>query len=115
MAKAKQSVGRAGQPRDLKVVRDLRSALGLNDADWHAFLWHARNGFADYERENWMDPDEALRLEYVPAAWFRNPEALGYVAVRVLKEGKANLAVPVARFFLGICDPGPDYRHYAPG
>ena len=47
-----------------------------------------------------MAPETTLRLCDVPDDWFEDPEALGYVAVRVLTEGKATLATPVARSLL---------------
>lgn len=46
MAK-KKSAARADQPRPSKALRALREALGLDEEDWQAFLWHARHGFAD--------------------------------------------------------------------
>ncbi len=114
MAK-KKSAARADQPRPSKALRALRKALGLDEADWQAYLWHTRQGFADYEQDNWMAPETTLRLRNVPAEWFEDPEALGYVTVRVLKEGEANLATPVARHFLRICDPEPGSFHGPPG
>src|SRR3954447_11153379 len=111
----KRPAARADQPRPSEAVRALREALGLGEADWQAFLWHARDGFADLERADCMAPETTLRLCDVPDDWFEDPEALGYVAVRVLTEGKATLATPVADHFLRICDPEPGSFHCRPG
>jgi hypothetical protein len=81
--------------------------MGLDASEWHAFRWHARNGFADYERVYWADCDESLDLRDVPEEWLQDPVAIGYVVLRVLHQGKADLATPVVRFFLGICDSAP--------
>jgi hypothetical protein len=111
----KKSAARADQPRPSKVLRALREALGLDGEDWQAYLWHARHGFADYEQANWMAPKSTLRLRDVPAEWFEDPEALGYVAVRVFTEGEADLVTPVARHFLRVCVPEPGSFHGPPG
>jgi hypothetical protein len=114
MAK-KKSAARADQPRPSQVVRALREALGLDESGWQAFLWHARDGFADFEQADGMVPATTLRLCDVHDDWFEDPEALGYVTVRVLNEGKATLATPVAGHFLRICDREPDSSHPPPG
>ena len=106
---------RSREPRPSKALRRLRDAIGLIPPDWEMFLPHLRRGFADYERATWLDYDEPLELRDVPAEWFQDPEPLGYVTLRVLCEGKAALAAPVARFFLGICDPGPEAVVSPPG
>jgi hypothetical protein len=111
----KKSAARADQPRPSKALRALREALGLDEADWQAFLRHARHGFADYEQANWIGPKSTLRLRDVPAEWFEDPEALGYVAVRVLTEGEAELLTPVARHLLRVCVPEPGSFHGPPG
>ena len=51
----------------------------------------------------------------MPAEWFEDPEALGYVAVRVLTEGEADLVTPVARHFLRVGVPEPGRFHGPPG
>src|SRR5947209_6649784 len=66
MARPKPSVPRADQPRPSRALRALREALGLDEADWQAFLWHARVGFADYEQAHRIDPGTTLRLRDVP-------------------------------------------------
>jgi hypothetical protein len=101
----KKSAARADQPRPSKALRALRDALGLGEEDWQAYLRHALHGFAQYEQATWIDPETTLRLREVPAEWFENPEALGYVTVRVLTRGKAALRTPVARHFLQVCAP----------
>ena len=111
----KKSTARADQPRPSKALRALREALGLDEEAWQAFLWHARHGFADYEHAHWMGPTSTLRLRDVPAAWFEDPEALGYVAVRVLTEGEADLRTPVARHLLRSCVPEHGSFHGPPG
>jgi hypothetical protein len=108
-------VAPADQPRPSKALRALREALGLKEADWHVYLRHARHGFADYEQANWMGPKSTLRLRDVPAGWLEDPEALGYVTMRVLTEGETNLVTPVARHFLRICIPEPGSFHGPPG
>jgi hypothetical protein len=111
----KRPAARADQPRPSKAVRALREALGLDEADWREFLWHARDGFADLEQADCVAPETTLRLCDVPDDWFEDPEALGYVAVRVLNEGKATLATPVATHFLRVCDPEPGSFRCPPG
>jgi hypothetical protein len=101
------------QPKSA-ALRRFQAALGLEGKDWQAFLVHARKGFADYERTNWTGPCSALRIEDVPETWFQEPEAIGYVTLRVLAEGKAELATTIAQFFLSICDPGPERLCFAP-
>lgn len=115
MAKASKSSLPARRPRQPKALHQLREALGLEGGDWQAFLRHARDGFADYERATWTGPASRLELEDVPETWFQKPEALGFVTLRVLAEGTAELATPVAQFFLRICDPGPERLCFAPG
>lgn len=114
MARKKSPAG-ADQPRPSRALRALREALGLDEEDWQAYLWHARHGFADYERANWMAPKSTLQLRDVPDGWFRNPEALGYVVVRVLTEGEADLIASVTRYFLRVCVPEPGSSHGPPG
>jgi hypothetical protein len=111
----KRPPARADQPRPSQAVRVLRDALGLHEAGWQVFLWHVRHGFADYEHAHWMSPPSTLRLRDVPAAWFEDPEALGYVAVRVLTEGEADLRTPVACHLLRSCVPEPGSFHGPPG
>ena len=89
-----------------QAVRDLKKALGLVESVWQEFLSHALRGFADFERDRWINPKPALRLEDVPPEWFRDSRALGFITIHVLEEGAESLAVPVARHFLTICDPG---------
>jgi hypothetical protein len=107
----KKPTSRADQPRPSKALRALRDALGLDEEDWQAYLRHALHGFAEYERAMWIDPKLRLRLRDVPAEWFEDPEALGYVAVRVLTKGKASLRTPVARHFLQVGTPEPRSFH----
>jgi hypothetical protein len=104
MGRPKPPAANADRPRPSKELRALRKGLDLDEADWHAFLWHARNGFADLEKAEGMAYEQALRLDEAPAEWFRDQVAIGYVTVRVLREGKASLAAPVARYFLRLCD-----------
>src|SRR5271157_6314167 len=111
----KNSPAGADQPRPSRAVRALREALGLDEGGWQAYLRHARHGFADYEQANWIDPRTTLQLRDVPEEWFSNPEALGYVVVRVLTEGEADLIAPVTRQFLRVCAPEPGSFHGPPG
>lgn len=106
---------RSRKTRESKALCRLREATGLDPAEWQAFRWHARNGFADYERAHWAECDEPLDLQDVPEEWFHDPEAIGYVVLRVLRQGKAELATPVVRFFLGICDSAPGTIILPPG
>jgi hypothetical protein len=105
----------AKQQRPSQAVHDLKKALGVVASDWQDYLSHALRGFADFERERWINPKPALRLEDVPPEWFRDSRALGFVTIRVLNEGAESLAVPVARHFLTICDPGADHVIGPPG
>lgn len=114
MAKKKSPAG-ADQPRSSKALRALREALGLDEEGWQAYLWHARHGLADYEQANFRDPKSTLQLRDVPAGWFSDPEALGYVVLRILTEGEANLIAPVTRHFLRVCAPEPGSFHGPPG
>jgi hypothetical protein len=106
---------RSREPRPSKALQRLRDAIGLDPAGWQAFLGHARNGFADYERAHWSKYDEPLDLPDVPKEWFGDPESLGYVVIRVLREADADLAIPVAQFFLHICEPAADHVMEPPG
>jgi hypothetical protein len=74
-----------------------------------------RNGLADFERAHWPTYETALEIEQAPAEWFEDPEAIGYVTIRVLREGKAELKMPVACFFLSICDAASDRFWTVPG
>ena len=114
MARKKSPAG-TDQPRPSRAVRALREALGLDEGGWQAYLRHARHGFADYEQANWINPRTTLQLRDVPEKWFSDPEALGYVVVRVLTEGEANLIAPVSRQFLQVCAPEPGSFHGPPG
>jgi len=62
-----------------------------------------------------MAPKCTLQLRDVPDGWFRSPEVLGYVGVRVLTEGEADLIAPVTRHFLRVCVPEPGSSHGPPG
>jgi hypothetical protein len=109
MAKLVKTPPAKDQLRPSKAARRLREALGLSEQDWNSFLWHARKGFADFEKANFPDPGPALSLEEIPPQWLEEPEALGYVSVRVIRDGKANLATSIARHFLQIYRPNPDW------
>jgi len=99
---------RARQRGNSQALRDLKKALGLAEPDWQEFLSHALVGFADFEWDWSIHPEPAERLEDVPPEWFRDSRRLGFVTIRVLNQGAESLAVPVARHFLTICDPGAD-------
>jgi hypothetical protein len=114
MAK-KKPVASADQPRPSPALRALREALGLREVAWQEYLRHARHGFADFEQAHRMAPQSTLRLREVPASWFEDPAALGYVTLRVLSEAEADLATPVARHFLQNCVPKPGRFHGPPG
>src|SRR3982750_984638 len=100
MARPKRSAARDDDLHPSKSASQLRDALGLDEDDWLSFLSHARRGLTDYEQANLMDEedDPPLRLRDVPAAWLRDPEAIGYVFLRVSKQGKKALITPVARY-----------------
>jgi hypothetical protein len=115
MAGPKKRTTRADQPRDSRAVRELKEDLGLDEDDWQEFLRHALDGFADYENARFFDSDEPLRLRDAPDEWFEDPRPLGYVTLRVLKEGKPDLASRVAWFFLQCWDPGPGDHSGPPG
>ena len=115
MSKNKKPPPRLDQPRPSASVSRLRQALDFGDQDWQSFLWHARDGFADFERDNTIDPGSTLRLRDVPSAWFEDPEAIGYIAVRVFIEGEPPLAVPLAMHLLRICDPAHAHDPVPPG
>jgi hypothetical protein len=115
MASPKKPPARRDQPRRSVALDKLREALGLDDEDWQSYLWHARRGFSDFERANVGDSGSVLRLRDVPASWFENRDAMGYVALRVFQEGADALGIPVAQHLLKICDPGPVYHSTIPG
>ncbi len=50
-----------------------------------------------------------------PEEWYRDPEALGYITLLVIKGVNPRLATAFARYFLTICDPGPGEPHGPPG
>lgn len=103
-----------GRPKS-GALRQFQAALGLEGKDWQAFLFHAQRGFADYEQANWTGPWSVLKIEDVPETWLQEPEALGYVTLRVLAEDEAEWATRIAQFFLSVCDPGPGRLCFAPG
>src|SRR5262249_4495683 len=107
----KTSAARADQPRPSKALTKLRDALGLDEHVWPTYLRHALHGFAEYEQAMWIDPEVKLHLRDVPAEWFEDPDALGYVAVRVLIKGEARLKTAVARHLLQVCAPEPGSFH----
>jgi hypothetical protein len=113
MASRKKPPARADQPRPSQALSKLQEALRLDDEDWQSFLWHARHGLSDFEQATFLDPGTVLRLADVPASWFEEPDAIGYIALRVFKEGAASLGIPVAQHLLRICDPEP-IRHPVP-
>ncbi len=115
MAKPKQSKAQVNQPRDSRAVRELKEDLGLDEADWQEFLRHALDGFADYEKASFFESDEPLRLRDAPDEWFEDPKPLGYVTLRVLKEGNPDLAARVAWFFLQSWEAEPNDLSGPPG
>lgn len=103
----KKPAARADQSRHSKALRSLREALGLNEDNWQAFLKYARQGFAEYEQANWLDPKSSLHLRDVPSEWFGALEPLGNVALRVLTESDADLRTPVADASCKSASPSP--------
>jgi hypothetical protein len=115
MSRRRKPPARRDQPRHSAALNTLRDALSLDGEDWQSFLWHARRGFSDFEQAKFRDPDTVLHLRDVPASWFENCDAIGYVALRVFKGDAASLGIPVAEHLLRICDPGPVYHSLMPG
>lgn len=115
MARPKRQNVRSDQPRDSRPVRELKEDLGLDEDEWKEFLRHALNGFADYERAHFFESDEPLRLRVAPAEWFEDPMPLGFVTLRVLKEGNPELASRVAWFFLQCWEAEPCNFEGPPG
>jgi hypothetical protein len=115
MARPKKPKTRADQPRNSRAVRELKEDLGLDEADWQEFLRHAIDGFADYEKASFFESDEPLRLRDAPDEWFDDPTPLGYVTLRVLREGNPDLAIRVAWFFLQSWDVQPNDFSGPPG
>ncbi len=115
MAKAKKRTPRADHPRDSRALRELKEDLGLDGADWQEFLRLALAGFADYEEDHVFDSDIGLRLGNVPAVWFESPDPLGFVTLRVLKEGNPEIAARTAWYFLQIGEPEPNESYGPPG
>ncbi|MGO9469925.1 MAG: hypothetical protein ACLQIB_35785 [Isosphaeraceae bacterium] len=101
----KRAKGRIDQLRPSRFQKRLKEILDLGEDDWNAFLWHARNGFADFEKASGEDPDSPLRLREVPPEWLDDPVAMGHVMVRVARDGKPELAAPVAWYFLQLDNP----------
>jgi hypothetical protein len=115
MPKPGRLVTKTDEPRPSKALSELKEALGLDKDDWKLFLGHARNGFSDYEQATFIDPHYELRLRDVPAKWIQDPDAIGYVFLRIQNRGKASLVIPVARHLLKICDPEPARHPVPPG
>ncbi len=107
----KRAKGSIDQFRPSRFQKRLKEILDLGEDDWNAFLWHARNGFADFEKASDEEPDSPLRLKDVPPEWLDDPLAMGHVMLRVARDGKPELAAPVAWYFLQLHDPDdPDYQ-----
>jgi len=115
MASSRKPPARKDQPRPSQALSTLREALGLDAEDWQSFLRHARRGFSDFEQATFRDPRGVLRLHDVPAGWFEDPDAIGYIFLRVFEEGTASLGIPVAQYLLSICDPEPCHHPIPPG
>ncbi len=109
--KAKEgSTRRASSP----ALRAIQKTIGLTEADWRELRTYLRGGLEDFQEENFYGPPIPLGSEDLPEEWYRAPK-LGYVALRVIKEGKPSLATAFTRYFLTICDPGPGEPHGPPG
>ena len=115
MDRAKKPPAQNDQPRPSAHLNTLRENLELDDEEWQIFLRHARDGFVDYERATSIDPEIGLRLRDVPKEWWGSPEHIGYVFLRVARRAKADLAVPLAWFFLQMYEPEVDYDLIPPG
>ena len=102
MAKPSKSSSPGRRQPPPRALRQFQAALGLEGEAWRTFLVHAQKGFTDYERATWTGPSSPLRIEEVPETWFQEPEAVGYVTLRVLAEGKAELATRNIRHFLDL-------------
>jgi hypothetical protein len=111
----KKAAASSDEPRPSKALRSLREALGLGEEDWRSYLRHALRGFAEYEKVQSMDQESALRLGDVPDEWWEDPDALGYVTLRVMTKGAVRLKTPVARHFLQVSLPGPRGFQAPPG
>ncbi len=111
----RKTKGKKARRADSPRLLALKEAIGLKEADWRELLPYLLDGFEDFEVENFYAPPFSLELRDVPEEWYEDPEALGYVALRVIKEGKPTLATAFARYFLTICDPGPGEPHGPPG
>jgi hypothetical protein len=105
----------ADQPRPSPELTKLRGTLGLNDEDWRTFLRHARRGFSDFERANFTTAPSFLRIHDIPAEWYEDIDAIGYIFLHAFHEGETSLAVTLARHFLQSLDPTPGYHPVPPG
>ncbi len=108
-------MGTTRQPRVSKALRRLRDELGLDQADWLAFLKLARKGFSDWERAQGLQYDEPLDLEEVPKEWVQDHHAIGFLTLRVLLGESTAVTAAVVEFFLRVCDPEPDALDSPPG
>ncbi len=115
MARPKKASKRVDQPRDSRPLRELREDLALDEPEWQEFLRHALDGFTDYENAYDRDHDTRLRLSEVPDSWFEGIDPLGYVTLRVLKEARPEIAVPVAYYFVQVGLPEPGEWEVPPG
>ena len=97
------------------MLAELKKALGLNEADWRELQPYLLDGFQEYEQEMFYAPADLLELRDVPEEWYRDPEALGYITLLVIKGVNPRLATAFARYFLTTCDPGPGEPHGPPG
>ena len=110
----KAKKGKARRARS-PALRALQEAIGLTEADWRELRACLRDGLEDFQEENFYGPPISLEFEELPEEWYRDPDVLGYVTLRVIKDGKPSLATAFARYFLTICDPGPGEPHGPPG
>ena len=115
MDRTKKSPVRADQPRPSEALSVLREKLALNDDEWRVFLRYAREGFADCDKASHFEPDIALRLEDVPDQWWEEPQPLGFVFLRVIRRGTAELAAKFAWYFLQMYDAELDFYLIPPG
>lgn len=93
----------------------LEKAVGLTAADWKELQPYVLDGLEDSQRDDFFTLPFPLEFRDLPEDWYSDPDALGFVTLRVIRGGNTRLATAFARYFLTICDPGPGEPYGPPG
>jgi hypothetical protein len=77
MLRPRKAKERRARGADSPKLLALKEAIGLKEADWRELLPYLRDGFEDFEEENFYAPAAQLQLRNVPKEWYEDPEPLG--------------------------------------